>query len=112
MAGADGFFVPNLGGVGDALVRVKERRLQPSSQQRSPACTRWKLSWVTGAGLVIVQATAVSFCTISHHTVALANGPSALPAHSEGGASPGDVGRQMNAHRVRLASPSDTVISA
>ena len=44
--------------------------------------------------------------------VALANGPSALPVHSEGGASPGDVGRQTNAHRVRLASPSDTVISA
>jgi hypothetical protein len=40
----------------------------------------------------MIQATAVSFCTISHHTVALADGPGALPAHSEGGAWPGDVG--------------------
>jgi hypothetical protein len=36
----------------------------------------------------MTQATAVSFCTVSHHTATLAKSLSALPAHSEVAASP------------------------
>jgi hypothetical protein len=42
---------------------------------RSPACARWKLSWVTGAGSAMTQATAVSFLHGQSPYRALANGP-------------------------------------